>query len=258
MVNLRIRKFFAVLRKSLNPRYYTELSERRLDSAVIYLIILLGFAFLLLGILLLPKAYMIKEDIEDGLLAINTFKVSADFETVEPIMIPNKRPLITFDTTDNKTIDSELLLVTDDKVFYKAMDKEGSFALSDVDFTKDRKQSKDALIKVGIFLLPSFLTFYYFAYLVKYAMIILLTGVVGFVVARGLRNGIELRESIIISIYASTVMVLIEVITIPFFLTKYLVIYTPFIGINISIVAITLYLTFYVTGVRLTGSRNVK
>jgi hypothetical protein len=254
----QLKKFFPLVLKSLNHHYYRELSERRVESALIYFFALLLFGFVLAGILSLPLLFFLKADVDEGLLAINTFKINADFETVRPISLPSQQPLITLDTTNQKTIDTEVLLITNDKMYYQLLNKKGEVALKEFDFTSNRKQSTGSFMWLLIFLIPSIFSFYYLAYLLKYIIIIFITILVGFVLAKMMKNIIEFRETVVLAIYTSTAMVLLEVLSLPFFIKKYLLTYTPFVGLNISLVAITIYLILFAIAVRTIGNASLR
>ena len=72
------------------------------------------------------------------------------------------------------------------------------------------------------------------------------------------KNTIELKQCIVLSLYTITVMVLLEILTLPFSINKYILTFSPFIGINFSGIAVTIYLILFVTAIRLNGSRLVK
>ena len=254
----KAKVFFTTLRKSLNPRYFTELSEKNIDSALIYFSILIAFSFALAGLFLVPEMFFIKSDIDDGLMGVKKFFIDSDFETVKPVSIPSARPFITLDTTGNETFDTETLLITNTHIQYNLGSRNGTVALKEYDFTSDRKLTSHMVLGVIVFLLPSVFWFYYIAYFIKYVIIIAITSLVGFAFARLMRNAIELKESIVIAIYTATAMVILEISTIAFFLNHFLLIYSPFLGINFSLVALTIYLALYVTGVRLAGNRSLK
>jgi hypothetical protein len=254
----RIKRFFALVLQSLNPRYALTLCEKSLGSAVLFFLLLLLVGFLCAGVLAVPQFFFIKEDVSEGLLAINTFHIDVDFETTKPISIPSHDPAITLDTTGNKSIDTEFFLVTEEKLFYQVAGNQGEITLSEYDFTEDRKQSTSGIMNVVLFLFPSIFFYSYLAYLLKYLIIILVTGALGFLLARLFRNSIEFFESMVLSVYSATAMVAIEVLTIPFFIKDYLLTWTPFFGLHFSLIAITVYLTIYVSGVRLVGNRDVR
>ncbi len=250
-MNPKLKRFLSDTLQSLNPQYYHKLADRRVDSALVYFFVLVITTFLLTAILFIPTVLFLKTDIEQGMLGINTFTIDADFETVEPIMIPTKDPLITLDTTNNKTLDTELLLITNEELYYNIFGEQGKTTIEKYDFSEHRKGAMDAISKFFFFLIPSIATFYILAYTIKYLAIILIAACCAFALTKMRKSKIEFRQILSLSIYTSTVMILIEVLTIPFFISKYLVTYSPFIGFNTSVFAITFYLVLFVSAVRI-------
>ena len=256
-IKKRGKDLFDIFLRTLNPRYYTELADKEISKAVKYFLTIILIAFIIAEIIALPKILTLKSDFEKGLLEISEFKIDADFQTLKPISLPRDRPLITLDTTDNKTRDTELLLVTDETMYYNISGKSNEITLSEYDFTQNKESSKKLLIAMILFILPSILIFYYLAYAIKYLVIIIALSFISFALAKLMKNKITLRQSVVLALYTSTIMVFLEILTIPFQIRKYIITFSPILGVNFSIVAITLYLTLYITSIRINGNTEL-
>lgn len=257
-IKKRGKQFTFLFLKTLNPKYYRELSEKKFTTSIKYFVIMLLVAFILTTIMITPKILTLRSDIENSLLDISKLKIKADFETVKPVSLPNKNPLITLDTTNNKTMDTEFLLITNKRVYYNVSGNYNEIDLEEYDFTQNKEDSRKMFTKIATILLPSVWILYYIAYFIKYLLLLIPLALLAFAVAKVMKNHVGLKQAIALSLYTSTGMVFIEVLTIPFFIKDYLFTYSPFIGINISAVAITIYLTLYVTSIRLSGNPDLK
>ena len=251
------KNFFILLLKSLNPKYYQDLGEKDIKSAIKYFLALLLFSFIIMSIISIPKLMLIKSDLEKDTLQISKLDIEAKLETSGPILIPNGRPVISLDTTGNRTLDTEAILITDDTVHYRLFGKEYETKMGKYEFTEDKTVASKLIIKIVLFIMPSILTFYYIIYLLKYLLIIIPISFLASVFAKIVKNKVKFKQAISLSIYTSTIMVLLEILAIPFFIKDYLITYSPFIGLYFSIIAITAYLTFFVTAIRINGNKNL-
>jgi len=255
----RLKNFLFLVLKSLHPRYFTSLSEYRVSKAIQYFLVLLFFSFIMMGVLAAPKALIIKSDLDQALLDIAELRITAEFETANPVSIPRNNPLITLDTTNGKKVGDEIIFLTDEKLTYDFNWKSGEFDLNEYDFTNDREGSKKLVILLYTMLLPSILVFYYFAYVIKYILIIYPVALITFSFARAFKSIITLKQTLTLAFFTSTAMIIIEILTIPFSeLKRFLVVSSPLIGVNYSLVALTIYLIFFVTAVRISGNPGLQ
>ena len=118
--------------------------------------------------------------------------------------------------------------------------------------------SKERFTKLAIILLPSIWILYLIAYSIKYVLFAIPLAIIAFAFAKLAKNHVTLKQAVALSLYTSTIMIFLEVLTIPFFINNYLLTYSPFIGLNFSAVAITAYLTLFVTSIRLSGNPDLK
>ncbi|MBD3163667.1 DUF1189 domain-containing protein [Candidatus Woesearchaeota archaeon] len=246
-----LKAFILVLLKSLNPKYYMDLLDKDFSKSIKYFCSLLLFSFLLMAFLAVPSLLIIKSNMDKQVLDISKLKISADFETAEPIHIPENSPIITLDTSGSETLDEEAFLITDKYILYNLLGRKGEIGSTEFDFTKDRENFKNKLLIVLLAFLPSIFFFYYIAYGLKYLLILLMVSFLGYAFSHTTKNKLRFTDSLKLSFYTCTWMVLIEILSIPFFVKSYLLAYTPLIGLHFSVLAITAYLTVYVTSVRM-------
>jgi len=253
-----MKEFIFTILKSINPKYFHELFDRDYKESIKYFFLMLFFAFLLMGVISIPKYFLIQSDITQGSLNIEELTVGMEFTTTGPVIVPKYNPFITIDTTGNETFDSEWIHATDELIHFKYFGEEKKIPVEAFHFQENPEQNLKAFSYIGLFLIPSFFFFYYVIYLAKYLIIIIPFALISYLFARFFRNSISLKGAISMSFYSSTAMVFLEILTLPFFINKYMFTYTPFIGINFSIFAITVYLMFFVTAVRIVGNKNLR
>ena len=194
MVRKRAKEFVFTLLKTLNPKYYLDLGEKELYNAIRYFLTLLLAAFLVMSVLAIPKAFFIKSDMDKASTDIVEFKFNSEFETAKPVSIPKNSPVITFDTTNNKSIDTELILITDEKIYYNLFGTEKETDMEGYDFTKNRKGAANVISLIFLFMLPSIFAFYYLSYLAKYLAIIIICSIISFIGARIMKNTISYKK----------------------------------------------------------------
>ncbi|MBR9699571.1 hypothetical protein GOV09_03900 [Candidatus Woesearchaeota archaeon] len=257
-VRSKLKHFIFLILKSLHPRYYIYIGERRVSSAITYFLAVLFSALLLMLVIAAPKMLLIKTELDQALLNIAELKIKADFETAQPVSLPNTNPIITLDTTDTKQIDTEVLLLTNERLFYDIGFQEGTIDLGEYDFTADRESSKRITILIFTLLLPSVFVFLFFTYMVKYVLIIYPLAFLFYAFAKPMKNIVTLPQVLSLSFHTATIMILIEVLTIPFDFKSYLIVQSPLVGVYFSWIAITLYLILFVTAIRICGNPGLK
>jgi len=96
-----------IILKCIHPKYFRELSEKRLRQAVPYFLILVLFSLLASTILIVPKLLFVANDFNEAFLGVK----ETSLETRGPVSIPKENPVLTIDTTGNKTKSTEVLFL---------------------------------------------------------------------------------------------------------------------------------------------------
>ena len=110
-----VRDFFSVMRKAFVFKHYLVLGEKDVGRAFRYFLTLLAFSFVLVLLLLVPKAIDIASNAQTNALSIGQLRLDARLTTKGPVMLPSKSPFLTLDTTGNK-----ILLLTSPKIKFDA------------------------------------------------------------------------------------------------------------------------------------------
>jgi hypothetical protein len=253
-----VKEFISKILKSVQPRYYSYLGDQSLKTALKYFLSLLLLSFIIMSVLSIPKILYFKSDLEKGLLDIVQFKVDTKLQTNKPIRLPANDPIIAIDTTGNETLNKKLMLITSDSVYYSFFGKDKQIKVNGFDLNSNRADSLNLFTFLAIVLLPFAFIFFYLLYAVKYLLTLLGVTIATFIVAKIMRNRIRFGQTIVLSFFTATPMILLEILTIPFSMKKYLIIYSPSFGLYFSLIALTIYFTLFLTALRLNGSKQLQ
>ncbi len=234
---------------TLHPKKYSELSTRTIRSGLKYLLSLLLASFIIMCILALPSVVSMPQYIESELSKFSKLNISIDTEMDSPVMIPEKDPQIVVDTTNTaKEMGNEKILITEDYAYYRPYGRTMRYNLSEFkDITAHKKETSKFLTFLAILLIPTVLITSYVIFLVKYILMIIVVALILFLAAKIARKNLSIFRSLNTALYASTPMILIEVIFIPFN-SKYLIPVSQFMGTNIYLVTLLVYFSLAVFG----------
>jgi hypothetical protein len=170
-------------------------------------------AFLLMILLALPALIKLPREISDQLAKFDELTLSGNFTMSSPIKIPKSEPVFVFDTSGAFTeLTEERVLITKEKIFYRPFLKTHSQYTEQLkDLKKNRENVKRFIAALIFFILPS-VVFYAFAVVwLKYFLMILALSIILFVLLDLTHWRRTWKELFVISCYASTLPVLVEV-----------------------------------------------
>jgi hypothetical protein len=210
--------FFNIF-KSLNPFNYIELSNNRISTVLKYFLFMIVFCVTMLFIISIPKIYSISEYISGNARNFDTLSVSSSLQVSQSFNLLS-HPLIIVESNNNKTLDDELFIINSDELLYKKYFLFGKSKSVPLDRSVDFVNSASAqrLLVVGmIFLLPSIL-FWSVVFWTGYFIVILFFTYLLVMMASGsLRIDASAVHLFKMSIYATTVLVLSQIVMLPFY-----------------------------------------
>jgi hypothetical protein len=226
---MRLNEFFFLLVKSLNPGDYKMLITRKKREAMQFFLMLLFFSVILGLIFSIPKFVAIPNNIESILIKFERFNITGiDIKAKEPITLL-KFPKTVLDLTGTKTnITDEMIFITNSDIFWK------KFQPSLFDwrlFTTEEKPISSYsnvldninTIKGGAYwllfflLLPSIFLGAYLFNFIKYVILIGLVTFIGYAIAKLKRKKVKLFEVLRTAVFASTIMIVPEIVLSPLF-----------------------------------------
>jgi hypothetical protein len=159
--------------------------------------------------------------------------------------MPEKNPQIIIDTADSsREMGNEKILIAGSSLYFRPYGKVREYNLSEFkDITSKKDETSGLLTFLAILLIPTALITSYVMFFVKYAITILAGALLLFVILRLAKKDLGILRALNIAVYASTPMVLIEVISIPFN-SNYLVQIFQIMGVNFYLVTLLIYIVF--------------
>jgi hypothetical protein len=253
----KFRDFLWTILKSLNPDALKDLSERITKDSLKYLWTLIVLCLVLMVVVAIPKFIFLPSYINSQFNKFNNLSIKVTTDMKEPVTIAQSNPQLIIDTTGNITnLGKANLLITKDVVMYRSMFKAKAFNISSIENILENKQGTTKLIMFfALLLFPMLLVLLYVLYSLKYLIIIILTTLLSFVVLKIIKHKITFVRLFNLTIYASTVMILLELLTLPY-LYNYLLPIPLFFGVTLPLIPIALFIVYFIIGIILTDNKE--
>lgn len=214
----RFNEFITTVTTSLNPKKYDLLEIRPLGAAVGYFFAMVFAAFALMAVLWLPNALTLGDYIGEQFDRFEELTIEVVYDQKEPIVITKDYPLITIDTMHPyDDIEQGILLITENKTFYRPLPFMESSVIEDTENLAETNDQTTAFLTIAVLMmLPAMLAFAYAYFAIKYLLIALVATVLGYIFIGLIRFQISFEQLFKTALYASTIMVLIGLLTKPF------------------------------------------
>jgi hypothetical protein len=228
---------------ALHPKSYSDLSSVRVKRGFGYLLSLLLASFIIMSIISLPRIAVLPEAISSEISRFDSINLSIDIETSAPVRIPEKDPQIVIDTENpGAKMGNEKILIAGDYIYYRPYASAKGYNLSEFNDLKEKKDDASRFLTfIFIVLIPTILLASYIMFLVKYIVSIAVMAALIFVMIRVAKRDIGIFRAWNTALYASTPMVLLEVVMIPFN-SKYLVPVFQAMGMNFYLIPLLAYI----------------
>lgn len=258
-LNEEDKEFLSTMWKTLMPHQYAHLSERTYRQAFAYFASILLLGFFVMALLLIPQMLFLPSIIENNTAKLTDLSIDVKVETSEPIILTESSPFVVIDTTGNiQNVSQANLLVTQDYLEYSSLIGARRINVSDLrTIGKDPEFLKDAILFSIILLGPGILIAGLIGAFLKYFIVASLIGIGGFLFGRLLRFHIEFKKAYLISFYSSTLMVLLDLITLPIGLGPYLL-PVRILGISLNIISLAIMLTLFIIAIFIVGHLEVR
>jgi hypothetical protein len=219
--------FFKTIWLALNPWRYEEVNERTAGNLFKYFFSFVFLVFVLSILLLLPA---IGSFVTDQLSHFSKLEVSFNTTMKSPATFPAGSPKVTIDTRKSQgDLTEGYMLVTDDYLYTKEYLLFGKATEDRIGQYKNLVANEGIVILILVLMLPSLLFIFYLAYIIKLLLVILLAAVIGFIIARIAKFDIGFGTIFKVGLLASTPMIIIDLIRLPFGLNVYYAQYVAFL-----------------------------
>jgi hypothetical protein len=235
-----LRNHLTTIKESFFPKHYKELISQPLHQAIKYFFVALTLGLIIMFLFLIPLGIMYINSIESKTNNLSQFVINISVQQKDPVVFTQK-PLIVLDLSkENKT--DEHVLINEHTIIY---DKFFIFGQNEIQFRdyanllQNMTSLKRILYIVFIALLPSlfFVLFIYFT--IKYLAIALIASILGYFIVSISKQEIKYLAALKIALYATTLLILLDIVILPFyfFILLPVIAYAIFYGICIWLVS---------------------
>ncbi|MBI2147322.1 DUF1189 family protein [Candidatus Woesearchaeota archaeon] len=210
-------KFWQTFFYALNPGRYDKLSKN-IGHAFFYYAAMLFVVFLATGLLFIPTLFSLPDRVNQELQKFETLEMSFNYTLKEPILLPHRNPVLVIDTVDNPDpIQEGTVIVSGDSFYFQPFPYADRLVIRNNDNILHKPAETAALASMLILYgAPVVFIVGYVYHFIKYLIVIFVASFACFVLARVARFSIDYHSMFIVSMYASTVMACLSLITKPF------------------------------------------
>jgi len=245
----KIKKLFGILKKifySINPKDIKNLSEGKIKKSFQHLFFVIFLCFIVMSIVSIPKLSMLSDNIQGQISNFDNLTIDIEADMNSPVIFTNQSQQIIIDTTKEWNLTKEKLIITKDFIQYRPFKEVKKISTTDL---KNLKENKETFSKVLTFLivlaLPSIIIISYIMFTLKYILISLITSLLAYIITRMYVKKIKLKRVLNIAIYSTSLMIFIEIISIPFG-TKYLINLFQIMGMNFYLITLLIYFIVFI------------
>ncbi len=206
----------SLLVKSLLPGKYRQLAKLSTKDAVRHFFGTMLVGLILFSILLIPGILVTTQSLTDQIAGADSFNISVQIAQEKPIMLLES-PVVQIDTNASTDAPGLLVFTRHAAIWHGLLGQEQSYAYADYqDLSQDAGALRSAL-RVLLFILIPFLVVLAFVYIGVLAMVLsLLFGLIAWAILRPTSYRFGWAKAFRTSLFASTAMVLVEWVTLPF------------------------------------------
>jgi hypothetical protein len=214
---MELKALFYTIFKSLNPESHKELHEHKLGFAIKYFFFVLILFIFIMFILLIPSFVSINAFIENKTANFDKMDVNFSFSLKQSFNVLND-PLIRVDNQSNMS--NEALLITQDGIYYRPIFSKPRLIPFDAGVdVRTNSLLKNTLSTMIWFMLPSLLLWSILFFAIYFIILILITYILALVFAWVFRIGVGWPRLLKSSIYASTILIGLQLVLMPYYRT---------------------------------------
>jgi len=242
---MRIPAFVKEVVWACYPPRYKQLAEKPFGQSLKYMSKILLIAFIISGILFLPKLFTLKDTIQEELSKFESFQLDGNISQTAPITIPRHNPWIVVDLNANLSMTKEALVIDQNTVKYRFF---GIKSIPRNELKNMETSSAGFFTAMLLLMLPGILLLLYIRMWVKYFLIILVVGTLFFIIMELSRFRLRWKQMLNITTHALTAVILIEVIAAAVNANFLLPIFR-FVGVNVYLITLAVLIVLMILGI---------
>lgn len=217
---MALKELFYTIFKSLNPESYDELTHRPLSDSIKYFFFITFVSLLIMFVLLIPAFYSFPGYWNDKVANFEELDINFSFQLKQPFYLLDD-PTIRVEQSGSNLTDARVLL-TEDGIFYKSMIFFGNKKVIPLHETYSLADEQPNVSRLTFFILPSLVFWSMVFFTIYFIVIIIISILLSGVIAWLLGSRIHPSKVVRIGLYASTILVLLQLLLIPFLRTMFI------------------------------------
>ncbi|HLD43299.1 MAG TPA: DUF1189 family protein [Candidatus Nanoarchaeia archaeon] len=215
--------FFKTIIETLSPHHYKIIASRKKRYVIAYFYSLIFFSLFLSLLIAAPAYTQSASRVDEALSKFSVLNLTVKMETTSPILIPSGNPYITIDTEGKVNRTSEFVFADADGFAVHSFFATKNYKWSSFgDLLEKREFLKDILSVGFLASLPVLLFVLFIGYSIKYTMVWAVSILLGYFLAKLMRLHVKFTRVIRVTGFASTWIILPELLIMPYFFQKYL------------------------------------
>jgi len=233
---------------SVYPPRYKQLADKKFRKSLGYMSKVLLIAFLIAGLLFLPKLFTLKSTIQEEFSKFEMFTVSGEIKQTAPVIVPQTNPWIAFDLNADRNLTKEIFVIDKDNIRYRLFGIK-SIPREHLKNPGEHQASASGFFaKIILLMLPGIVLLLYLRMWLKYFLLIILAGTLFFIIMELTKWRLRWKQMLNIATHALTLVIIIELIF-AVFAAGLLLPILPFLGVNIYAITTGLYMALIVFGI---------
>jgi hypothetical protein len=245
---MKVPEFIKEVIWAFFPPRYKQLADKPFRKSLGYMSKVLLIAFILAGLLYVPKLFLMKDIMEEEFAKFSSFKLYGEVVQTDKITVPRHNPWLVIDLNNNLTLTKEIFVIDKNNIQYRFLNTNSIPREQLKDFSANKARVAGFLTVILIMLLPGISILLYIRMWLKYLLFIFVFGTFFFIVMELSKMRLKWKQMMNIAAHALTGIIFVEVIS-AVFTTAYLIPVFRFLGVSIYAITTIIFAFLMVVGV---------
>jgi len=245
---MQIPEFLKEVVWSFFPPRYKQLADKPFRKSLTYLSKVLLIAFILAGLLYIPKLFLLKNVMQEEFSKFSSFKLDGEVTQTDRISIPHHNPWLVIDLNSNLTLTKEIFVIDKDDVHYRFLNTKSIPREQLKDFSANKARVSGFLTTILVMLFPGIAILLYIRMWLKYLLMIFVFGTLFFIIMELSKFRLKWKQMLNIAAHSLTLIIFIEVISAAL-TTAYLIPVMRFLGVSVYAVTTLIFAFLMAVGV---------
>lgn len=245
---MQVPEFIKEVVWALFPPRYRQLADKPFSHSLGFMSKILFFAFIIAGILFIPKLFLLKGNIESELSKFSSFSLSGNVTQSDKILIPHNSPWVVVDLNSNLSLSKEIFVIDKDSVKYRFFGVKSIPREQLKDLSSYKTSASGFFTVLLLLMLPGIAILLYIRMWLKYFLMIFVFSCLFFIVAELTKFRLRWKEMLNVAAHSLTLVIFIEVVS-SAITTVYLIPVLRFLGVSIYAITTLLFAVLIVVGI---------